>query len=288
MSRQADTLFCKIAITAGMVSQQQAQKVLAFVEKREQETGRRPIVAAVFTKHQLMTAQQVQKVKAAVSKRLGEAAPLHRPVSSGRSGGGGRGRRRGREKPAKRPVDQQTLVMGAGFGVVFVGVLITICYLYLVGGGSEVSSSGSGKRDRQQGAAETRMGISEPEDELSPIPEDKDLPREYVLDLSQRLSDVQLDRIDNPARAQSSFQKVKEFVEESRSRGYIIPADIEIRLRETEEGLAAMAAEAEDEFPVEDAPPTEEPTAAPPAKETDPGDDEDDIDLDDLEDLDDL
>ncbi len=141
MSSKADILFCKIAITAGMVSQQQAQKVLAFVDKRQQETGRRPIVAAVFTKHQLMTTQQVQKVKAAVAKRLGEAAPLHQPVSPRRTGGGGRGRRRGREKSGKRPIDQQTLVMGAGFGVVFVGVLITIIYLYLIGDGSVVSST---------------------------------------------------------------------------------------------------------------------------------------------------
>ena len=267
-----------------MVSQQQAQKVLAFVDKRQQETGRRPIVAAVFTKHQLMTTQQVQKVKAAVAKRLGEAAPLHQPLSPRRTGGGGRGRRRGREKSGKRPIDQQTLVMGAGFGVVFVGVLITIIYLYLIGDGSVVSSTESSQTATQQGI----QIDSEPQIELPPVPEDKDLPREHIQQINERLSDVQLDRIDNPARARKTFQNVKEFIEERRGRGYIIPPEIETRLRETQEGLAAMAAEAAQEAPVEMDPTTEEPKTEPPAKEADAAPEDDDLDLDDLDDLDDL
>ncbi len=295
MSREADILFCKIAITAGMVSEQQAQKVLAFVEKKERETGRRPIVAAVFTKHQLMTTEQVQKVKAAVAKRTGAPSAVHRPAPAKRPAGGGAGRRRERGKPARRPVDQQTLIMGAGFGVVFVGVLITIFYLYLVSGGSrgsEVSSAGSTPTPTEV-SAEKRMGIT-PKDKSPPVPEDKELPRDIVLDISQRMSDILTDRIDNPARARTAFLAVKDFIDERRRQGYIIPEDIESRLREMESGFADAGAEEPpvEESPVDDAAGENESKAQPPVEKSDSGGDQDvnldDLNLDDLEDLDNL
>ena len=57
MSRETDVLFCKIAINAGLVSAENAQQVIAFCNKREQDTGRRPLVGTVFVKNQLLTAE---------------------------------------------------------------------------------------------------------------------------------------------------------------------------------------------------------------------------------------
>lgn len=291
MSRDADILFCKIAMTHGMVSPQQAQKVLALLDKREAETGRRPIVAAVFTKNKLMTTEQAQQIKAAVAKRLGQAVPVPPPVASR----GSAARRRRREKAPKRPVDQQTLMMGAGFGVVFVGVLITICYLYLVGGGSEVSSSGTSPSTPSvspDGSPGSGLGRTA-QDDVPPLPEEleKELPREIIGEINTRLGDIQIDRIDNPARARTSLLSLKSFIEERRSQGYTIPVEIDTRLREVEDGLAAMAAEAEvdDSAGVgeEPAPVVDTEAEAETSVEEEPAAEEEDESLDDL-DLDDL
>jgi hypothetical protein len=194
-------------------------------------------------------------------------------------------------------VDQQTLIMGAGFGVVFVGVLITICYLYLVGGssqGSEASSTGSKGSTpavTPEESGKPRMGIADPEAPPAAL-EDKELPRDIVLDITQRLSDVLMDRIDNPARARTSFESVKDFIETRRRQGYIIPDEIETRLREMEAGLAEVEAEETvEETPVEEAPVDEAggheaSKEQPPVEKTDSDLDLDDLNLDDLEDLD--
>ena len=248
MSRDADILFCKIAITAGMVSHEQAQKVLAFLDRREREAGRRPLVGAVFAKHQLLSPQQVQKVNAAVTKRRGGAAVVTRPAPTAR-GERGRARKRHGRKSSKRPVDQQTLIMGSGYGIVFVGVLIALCYLFLV------ESPGGGPSDSTRAVAKGSLAGSG----LAPSPSDsevstpplvqteQELPQHERGYLYSRLGDIVTDRIDDPRRARRSLGDLKSDVQRFRDQGYTIPADVAERLSAVENSLVALEAEAQED-----------------------------------------
>ena len=307
MPRDVDILFCKIAVTAGMVSREQAQKVLVFVDRRERETGRRPIVGAVFTKHQILSPQQVQRVKAAVAKRRGESVAVSQAGQVTRGRGGTRARPR-RQKAPKRPVDQQTLVMGGAFGVIFVGVLITICYLFLVGGGgSEVAPSASSQGTTAASLQGRGLAALAGQDDTSrrvPTQVEMELPREIQGDIHNRLSDITQDRIDSPIRARNTLQNLKVELQNLRVRGFTIPDDIESRLTDVESGLALVEAELKEAAsgetpaggglpPDGKAPETGAPKAesneasASASKEAEDGD-EDDLDLDDLDDLDDF
>src|SRR5262245_42161963 len=96
MSREQDLLFCKIAITSGKVTQQDAQKCLALASRFEAEGKRRPQVGAIFLKHNLLSDADVQRIYGAVQKRLeaaqGTAAasppgsPAHAGVPRARAG----------------------------------------------------------------------------------------------------------------------------------------------------------------------------------------------------------
>jgi len=138
MSREQDILFCKIAISTGIVSQAQAQKCLALCEKREKEGKRRPMVGALCSKYKLMSPADVQRVYTAVNKRLGASGGRSAgPTTDGKprsQRGSRRGRRRGstrRKTTARRKLDRNTLVVGGGFGLVFVAVLVTIVMMYV-------------------------------------------------------------------------------------------------------------------------------------------------------------
>ena len=295
MSRDADILFCKIAITAGMVSQEQAQKVLAFLDRREREAGRRPLVGAVFAKHQLLSPQQVQKVNAAVTKRRGDAAVVTRSAPTPR-GEAGRARKRQGRKSSKRPVDQQTLIMGSGYGVVFVGVLIALCYLFVVkspGGGPSAST-----RAVTNGSL-AGSGLASPSGrEVStapPVETEKELDRQHLHNFNSSLGDILTDRIDDPRRARRSLGDLKSYIQGLRDQGYTIPANVEERLSDVESSLAALEAEPQRDDPASEdkgaTPAAAAPDAAKPKTEesdSEKADDADDLDLDDLDDLDDL
>ena len=155
MSRQQDILFCKIAIQSGLVSQDNAQKCLALADRREKESNRRPMIGALFTKHNLLTTADVQRLNGAVAKRLGGdvVAPPAPPRSGGRGsdqrngggrarGPGGRGGRAPRPRRATK-IDQRTLFMGLGTGAVFVAVIVTIIILFVRGGGKKPGATES-------------------------------------------------------------------------------------------------------------------------------------------------
>ena len=144
MSRQQDLLFCKIALSTGMVSEEQAQKCLNLCERREKEGNRRPTVGAVFSKYKIMRASDVQRVYEAVNKRLRQApgsrvgrsttklrrTPERTPRGVSRPSRGEYRYARPAQR-SRRKVDPNTLWMGIGFGLVFVGVLATIIFLYI-------------------------------------------------------------------------------------------------------------------------------------------------------------
>lgn len=150
MGRQEDILFCKIAISTGLVSPENAQKCLAICDKREKEGGRRPAVGPVMAKHNLISQEDVRRITQAVNKRLGRT---EQPVRGGRAkgkakgkgGGGARRGRRGDVAPARK-VDPSTLWMGIGMGVVFIGVILTIVFLYMSNAAKhEARKSGQGQ-----------------------------------------------------------------------------------------------------------------------------------------------
>jgi len=151
MSRQQDLLFCKIAVTNGMVTEEQAKKCLALVNKREQESGRRPQIGAIFSKYNLLQRQQVQIVYDAVNKRLGgNAVPAGGLPASARERGkqrtqGRRGRGGPRDERAPRKVDPTTLWLGIGFGVVFLGIIIGLAAMFF----------GAGRGEKQTDADDT-------------------------------------------------------------------------------------------------------------------------------------
>src|SRR2546428_3976010 len=70
MSRQQDLLFCKIAITSGKVTQEDAQKCLAIANRLEAEGRDRPQVGVIFFKKNLLAGDDVQRIYGAVKKRL--------------------------------------------------------------------------------------------------------------------------------------------------------------------------------------------------------------------------
>ncbi len=129
MSREQDLLFCKIAVTNGLVTEEQAKKALNIANQREMESGRRPMIGAIFSKYNLMRQQDVQALYQAVNKRLGiSGAPLagtltasHRP----------HGRPRDRKGPPKK-IDPTTLWMGIGFGVVFLGIIVGMVIMWFL------------------------------------------------------------------------------------------------------------------------------------------------------------
>ena len=127
MSQKQDLLFCKIAISNGRVTQDQAKKCLAIANKRELETGRRPTIGSVFSKYNLMRKQEVQAVYEAIAKRTGMPIPQMGGAPSkgavARTGGRGRKPSFADDAPARR-VDPNTLALGVAFGVIFLGIII--------------------------------------------------------------------------------------------------------------------------------------------------------------------
>ena len=135
MSQKQDLLFCKIAISNGRVTQDQAKKCLAIANKRELETGRRPSIGAVFSKYNLMRKQEVNAIYEAIAKRTGIAPPSAGAPAAGAGKGGSQLAARG-SKPSfaddrPRRVDPNTLWLGVAFGVIFLGIVIGLVWMFV-------------------------------------------------------------------------------------------------------------------------------------------------------------
>ncbi len=136
MSQKQDLLFCKIAISNGRVTQDQAKKCLAIANKRELETGRRPTIGSVFSKYNLMRKQEVHAVYEAIAKRTGMPIPQAGGApgkgSVARAGGKGRKPSFADDAPARR-VDPNTLALGIAFGIIFLGIIVGLVVMFVIG-----------------------------------------------------------------------------------------------------------------------------------------------------------
>ncbi len=136
MSQKQDLLFCKIAISNGRVTQDQAKKCLAIANKRELETGRRPTIGSVFSKYNLMRKQEVQAIYEAIAKRTGMPIPQAGGAAGkgavARAGGKGRKPSFANDAPARR-VDPNTLALGVAFGVIFLGIIVGLVVMFVIG-----------------------------------------------------------------------------------------------------------------------------------------------------------
>ncbi|MEC9352538.1 MAG: hypothetical protein VYD81_04410 [Planctomycetota bacterium] len=135
MSQKQDLLFCKIAISNGRVTQDQAKKCLAIASKREVETGRRPSIGSVFSKYNLMRKQEVNAIYEAIAKRTGIAPPsAGAPAAGGGKGStqlASRGRKPSFADDRPRRVDPNTLWLGVAFGVIFLGIVIGLVWMFV-------------------------------------------------------------------------------------------------------------------------------------------------------------
>ena len=135
MSQKQDLLFCKIAISNGRVTQDQAKKCLAIANKRELETGRRPSIGSVFSKYNLMRKQEVNAIYEAIAKRTGIAPPS----AGAPAAGGGKASPQSASRGGKpsfaddrpRRVDPNTLWLGVAFGVIFLGIVIGLVWMFV-------------------------------------------------------------------------------------------------------------------------------------------------------------
>ncbi|HVR76409.1 MAG TPA: hypothetical protein VMT52_18920 [Planctomycetota bacterium] len=252
MSQREDLMFCKIAITNGLVTEGDAQKVLALCNKREIEAGQRPRIGAVFTKYNLMRADDVQRIYQAVQKRtggeLGGTAVQRNGRGRGRGLGTATGRRpsaRGRAARSGKSIDRQTLWMGIGGLVVAVLLIGTLFYLVLrPAGGSKpsVASTTAGASletpppapfeptpsAKQPAAASPAVGAKQP----SPAGRPATLTRETLQELNTLLGDVRRDASDDPAAARARLELEKKKFED---KGYDVPAILLEALQEIPE-----------------------------------------------------
>jgi hypothetical protein len=165
MSRREDVLFCQLAVSNGIVTKEQAQKALSLCDKKEIETGKRPLIGTLFSKYNLMGAQDVKRIYGAVEKRLGVAVSPQRAEPRGtasRRRGSPRSRADEAAQDGKvrrtKPPDPKTLWLGIGGLVVFLAVLTIIGVIVFKGRGEE----GKDSKDRRQ----VRDGTGAPADSV--------------------------------------------------------------------------------------------------------------------------
>ena len=236
MSQKQDLLFCKIAISNGRVTQDQAKKCLAITNKRELETGRRPSIGSVFSKYNLMQKQEVNAIYEAIAKRTGIAPP-----SAGvPAAGGGRGSTqlasRGR-KPSfadERPrrVDPNTLWLGVAFGVIFLGIVVGLVWMFV----SHTAEDPADKKKTAKGGAAATAGAQDPaagtagaaaagasgaKPPLAPI-KAVVMNETDRLRIRQYLSDARQTSLVDAARALSSLQKLEREIEKKIAGGAFI------------------------------------------------------------------
>lgn len=303
MARKQDLLFCKIAIAHGMVTQTQAQKVLAHIEKRERESGKRPRIGTVFAKADLIDGDQVRTIYEAINKRMGGggsrvAAPAGRRSSARRS-------RRAREsvRPARREIDPQTLWTGIGFGIVFLVVIGIIVFLFIRQNSrpdpslAESSASEASTTPASQATskpATSGSGGQPPEEGGSPTGLRKISP-EQKHQLQQMVGDVRRDLGEDPRRGLELLGLLQgdlAFLGENGHDTSAYSGEVADLERELNEAIAASSARDEvQEMPVVNEEP--EVAVAQPKPEKDPApeeavDDEKSSDGEELDSLDDF
>ena len=234
MARKEDLLFCKIAIAHGVVTQAQAQKVLAHVEKREREDGKRPRIGTVFAKANLIEGDQVRTIYEAISKRTGRPAG-GRPAAGGRqraasARAGGRSRR-GREptraRAPRREIDPQTLWTGVGFGVVFLVVIGIIMFLFIRSGAKPdpslaESAAPSSAASLTAPVLSTGSGNGSAAPTASPKPPTggQVLSQDQKHQFQQMIGDARRDLSEDPGRGLKLIARIKEDLAFLTKRGY--------------------------------------------------------------------
>jgi hypothetical protein len=235
MAREEDILFCKIAVSNGLVTEENAQKCLAMCDRQQREGGRRPPVGAVLAKHGLLRQEDVRRLNEAVAKRLGQ--PVSAGVPPARSARGGRGRGERDDRPergrgrgrrsgggAPRQIDKATLWKGIAGGVAFLAIFGTTVVLLIresrgkstpeesaVAGSTATPTSGANQevslkslfdKSPSGAAGSTAGGAGAP---LSEIPVDAGF-RDLHVDAIARARQVAL--VDNlPERAVAELEK---------------------------------------------------------------------------------
>tara|TARA_B100000809_G_scaffold145604_1_gene143204 strand:+ start:1028 stop:1861 length:834 start_codon:yes stop_codon:yes gene_type:complete len=235
MSQKQDLLFCKIAISNGRVSQDQAKKCLAIANKRELETGRRPSIGSVFSKYNLMRKQEVNAIYEAIAKRTGIAPP-----SAGvPAAGGGRASSQSASRGGKpsfaddrpRRVDPNTLWLGVAFGVIFLGIVIGLVWMFVShtvedpvekkkSAGAGVAAT-AGAQDPAAGAAATAAGAAGAQPPSAPI-KAAVMNETDRLKIRQYLSDARQLSLVDAARALSNLQKLETEIDKKIVQGTFI------------------------------------------------------------------
>ncbi len=229
MSAREDILFCKIAITSGLVKEVDAQKILSICEKRERETGRRPMIGAVFEKYNLLQKQDVQRVYQAIQKRTGQAAGAERVTQQARSRGVG-SRKQAAPGKARGKVDQQTLVMGIGSIVVVLGILgFMILKLMEPKAGTEAVVVPA------PGVVAGTTGAAAKPEPRGPV----DAPKERIGEVHLIVSDQRALNTENPAAGLKKLLEEKTKLEQS---GYNLPQQLIDAIKDFEELVKEAAA----------------------------------------------
>ena len=237
MSQKQDLLFCKIAISNGRVTQDQAKKCLAIANKRELETGRRPSIGSVFSKYNLMRKQEVNAIYEAIAKRTGIAPP-----SAGvPAAGGGRASSQSASRGGKpsfaddrpRRVDPNTLWLGVAFGVIFLGIVIGLVWMFVSHTAEDPAekkkSAGAGVAvpagaDPAAGAAATAAtaaGAAGAKPPSAPIKATV-MNETDRLKIRQYLSDARQLSLVDAARALSNLQKLESEIDKKIAQGTFI------------------------------------------------------------------
>ncbi|MBI4602914.1 MAG: hypothetical protein HY721_13230 [Planctomycetes bacterium] len=286
MAQQEDVLFCKIAISNGLVSERDAQKALALCEKREREEGKRPQIGSVFTKYNLMKAQEVQRIYDAVRKRSGGtgAAPARGPGGRPRPAGGVRGARprpgqasarASRDPEGARPrggIDQQTMVMGIGGILALVVIVGVILYIVFSQRGAPDEKKGRPRvSDTEAAAAAEKLAASSSAKpgaspkapvgpKVPPAPQVREAPKDYMNDLKAVIADARKDKVDDPQRGLDALDK---WAKDFDKMGYTKPRDLLDALAELREAVGKAAKPAESGGSAEPAPPAESAAGSP-------------------------
>lgn len=267
MPPKEDLLFCKIAISTGLVTQAQAQKVLAICTKTEREEGRRPRIGKVFTQFKVLKAPQVQAIYQALDKRAATGnAPAPRSRRGGtsgrgststRHGGGGRSgrarnsRRPERQGPPARAVDPKTLYTGIAFGVLFLLALGIMTWMLMSPSKKFTPESGA----TTEVAAGSKTSPIAPGKGPAPVaaPAPPPVARPLGTDLELRfrtlLGDLRLDIADNPRRGLASLESARRQLGQLKEQGYTVSsllASFAALEPELKAALASAAPELED------------------------------------------
>jgi len=286
MPSKEDLLFCKIAVMNGLVSETNAKKVLALVDKREKDNGRRPFIGAVFTKYNLMRTPDVEKVLEAVKKRSGGTTSAVSKSSVRRSSVSKSGRRpraqttRVESKAVKgeKRMDPATMWIGIGALVVCVGIVLTIVFLVASGGGHKggAPKTAAVAKDKEAEEAAERLkkltaaptkgtaAAAAPVEATKPALK-TELPETIRQEVHDEISDaMSIEPAQGLVLLEARKQKLV-------AENYVVPQNLEDAIKNRREAVGeSPLQDAAPTPPAGDAPPVPAPAAAPPAGEKAP------------------